>query len=464
MPDSLQTAVDHHRAGRLQDAEAAYRSLLRTSPNHADALHLLGVVAHQGRRHDEALDLIGRALALNPSAAPYQNNFGEALRGLGRLEEAAAAYARAIELRPDYADAYDNLGIALAALGRAADAEPLHRQALNLQPGHANARWNLGLCRLLLGDFDAGWEGYEGRWQSTNFPSAKRSFSQPMWDGSDPAGRSILVYCEQGAGDAIHFARYIPLLTERGFGRVVLECPPALHRLFESLTSPVVEVVRGGGGSATDCDLHVPLLSLPRRFGTTEATIPARVPYLSVDSQLADRWERRLGTSRDGLLVGVVWAGNPRHGNDVNRSLPLEALAPLAGIEGAKLISLQKGPAGERAGRAGRLSDERAGLLAWNVGPELGDFADTAAVMSRLDLILSADTAAAHLAGALGRPVWTMIPFAPDWRWMLGRDDSPWYPTMRLFRQSRRGDWAGVVSRVAHQLADAALPRRRRSA
>ena len=450
MSATLESAAQHHRAGRLDEAEAGYRAILAREPRNGDALHLLGVVAHQSGRYTEAIERISQAIALNDSAAAYHHNLGEAHRAAGDAETALPHYARAIELRPAYADAFNNLGRALEMLGRPTDARPMYRQAVTLEPDHAKANFNLGLVSLLLGDFEAGWRGYEWRWKIPGIGPRKCPTDLPCWDGSDPAGRTILVYCEQGFGDCIQFARYLPLLGGRG-ARVLLSCPRSLVRLFGSL--PDVCVV-ADDQPAPSADCRVAIASLPMLFGTTPATIPTFAAYLRPDRHLAAAWRERLRSLRADAsrLIGLAWAGNPAQAEDRWRSLSLSQLAPLAAIPNVRFVSLQKGPA------AAQTANSPAGLELVDYSSQIEDFADTSALAAQLDLVIATDTSVAHLAGALGKPAWTLVRFAADWRWTLSGNDTAWYPSMRLFRQQIRGDWSPVVREIADALKSRALP------
>jgi Flp pilus assembly protein TadD len=480
----LDTGRAAHRAGHLAEAEEVYRQVLQREPSSAAAMHLLGVLALQAGRNEEAVELMQRAITQRPGAADFHCNLGLALAGVGKFDEAVAALGRALELRPGYAEAYSNLGLilgkqrrtgesiaahqralelrpgvpdihvnlgsALVAAGRPHDALAEYRRALEIQSDHAMAHWNLGLTLLLLGDYAQGWPEYEWRHAAAGAGSGRR-FPGPQWDGSDLAGRNILLYNEQGLGDMIQFARYVPLVAGRG-GRVLLECGPELAPLMGRLQGVAELVDRGAvlpAGAA-----HCSLMSLPRVFGTSLETIPSRVPYLAAEAQKIAQWRDRLdGTNDQGqekpvLNVGLVWAGRPRP--NPHRSIGLPALASLGGIAGVRLISLQKGEASKEAQAAPlgmRLTD-------WTA--ELNDFGDTAALIANLDLVISIDSAAAHLAGAMGKAAWVMLTFDADWRWLLGRWDSPWYPKMRLFRQEEIGDWTRPIAEVAASLREMA--------
>ncbi len=496
--------------GRWAEAEAACRQALAAQPGHAGAQTYLGHALREQGRKEEAVACYQAAVALRPGAADAHNNLGVTLGDLGRWEEAAACYREALRLRPEFAKAHNNLGNAVRALGRPEEAEACYREAVRLQPDYADAQanrgvalaeagradlaltcyaealrlrpdaaetlsnladaladlgrfdealarcdeslrlrpdnplfhWNRALLRLTVGDFSGGWPELEWRRQIPGL--APRALPQPAWDGAPLAGRTILLHAEQGFGDTIQFARYVPLVNQRG-GTVILECQPELARLLTTL--PGVDRVVARGDPLPPFDVQAPLLSLPGLFGTTADMIPARVPYVTPEPELVARWQHELG---GGFRVGIVWQGNPRHRRDRFRSVPIRAFAALGMVPGVRLVSLQKGAGTEQF-------NELAGAFAVeDVGSRCDDFAETAAAIRCVDLVIAVDTAVAHLAGALGVPAWVALPFRPDWRWLLGREDSPWYPTMHLFRQRRPGDWDEAFGRMAAALADAA--------
>jgi Flp pilus assembly protein TadD len=497
---ALDAAMAHHKAGRYADAERMYRQVLAVRPDHPDALHLLGVLATKVGRPDAAIDLIRRAvervpkqpgylmslaaaysasgrtgdaidccrraIALAPETAEFHYTLGNELRVAGDFAGAAAAYRRSVGLQPNSASAWNNLsGVLLAtddpagaadAAARAIAVDPRHarahsnlgsaRQAFNdwaaavthygrsveLDPADAQSRWNWSLALLATGEFERGWAEYESRWRVPNFPSPRRPFSQPVWTGEPLDGRTLLVHAEQGFGDTIQFARYLPLVADRG-GAVVFEVHPELYRLLRKTPGATV-VARGE--PLPRFDVHAPLMSLPRIVGTTVATIPAAPAVPDVDPAAVAAWRSRLGT--DGLNVGIVWGGQPTHVNDRNRSMPAAAFRSLA-VDGVRLISLQK----NWTGKIDFPVEDWTG--------ELTDFADTAALISALDHVVAVDTGVAHLAASLGKPTSILLPFSADYRWMTDREDSPWYPTVRLFRQARAGDWKSVVSRLRRQ-------------
>lgn len=416
MPDSrpdIVAAMDAHRAGRLSDAERLYRWVIADQPANADAHNLLGSVALELERLPLALSAIARAIRIS-GRAEYWSNLGLSYQASGLLNQAALAFSNAIALNPD----------------------------------HVNARWNMSLLLLLIGDYAAGWREYEWRWRRPATP--RREFPQPRWDGRPLGGATILLHAEQGLGDTIQFLRFVPSVAARG-GRVVLETQPELRSLVQGLEGAVS--VHGRGNPLPRFDVECPLMSLPLALGTAPDRIPDHVPYLRPDPALADRWRERLGSG--GMRkVGLVWAGNPVFRGDRTRSPGLTALRPILDVPDVRFFALQLG-AGRRdlptvAGHP-RLVD---------LGPEIQDFADTAAIMANLDLVVSSCTAPAHLAGALGVPLWVVLPFAADWRWMLERADSPWYPSARLFRQPAPGDWATPVAAIARALREEAPPTR----
>ncbi|HYD69447.1 tetratricopeptide repeat-containing glycosyltransferase family protein [Azospirillum sp.] len=471
----LLAAVRHHQEGRLDPAESLYRALLARDPANSDALHLLGVIAYQRKEYSTAIGLIRRALdlrnvadyhsnlasalremgsrdeavahcltaiALKPAYPQAHYNLGNALHDMDRLDEAVVAFRAAIAFNPAYPQAFGNLGFVLKKLERSDEAVAAFRAALALKPDYPKVRFNHAMTLLLRGDFEAGWPEYEWRWRDESFPSLRRDFPQPRWSGDFLEGKTILLHGEQGFGDILQFVRYVPLVAQRG-GTVLLEVPPALRRLLGAL--PGASQVLALGEPLPSFDVHCPLLSLPRAFKTTLDTIPAGMSSFTAERETSARWaERFAGVSA--LKVGLVWAGSRHHQNDRSRSLPFSSLAPLWRIPGVRWFSLQVGE------RAADLKEAPPGQIE-DLAPALSEFAETAEAVRHLDLVVTVDTAVAHLAGGLGVPTWIMLPFAPDWRWLENREDSPWYPTVRLFRQPARGDWESVMARVADALA-----------
>jgi len=427
--------------GEHEAAAAEYRRAIALEPHYAEARSNLGLALEALGREEEAIACYRQALAAKPGFAEAELNLGNAHLALGRPEDALAWYEQAVRHAPSEARMHNNLGRALQALNRHEAALASYVQAVALAPDYAGAQWNLALAHLALGDFARGWAGYEWRWRNGDL--APRAFSAPLWTGGALAGKTLLVHAEQGMGDTLQFVRYLPLLARSG-ARVLLEAQRPLLPLLASLEGAAALVA--AGDPLPDFDLQVPLLSLPGAFATTLDTIPRAVPYLSPPPERVAAWREALAALPP-PRIGLAWAGSPTNRNDRQRSLALARLAPLFDLPGASLVSLQKDL---REGDAALL--ERHPRVS-RIGERLGDFADTAAVMSLLDLVVSVDTAAAHLAGALARPLFLMLPFSAEWRWLRGREDSPWYPTARLFRQPRPGDWDAVTARVAAEAA-----------
>jgi len=549
-------ALRHHQVGQISAAERLYQRVLAQQPDHADSLHLLGVVAYQSGRAGIAVSLIGQAIARHSKIAAYHANLGLALAACGQLEEALTCYRHALDLqphypevlcnlgaalgklgrpaeavgayqkslalrpeqaethynlaqllagqnqlsdavrcyrealrrKPNYLEALNNLGITLVNLGRVEEGVACYRQALTLRADHPAVQNNLGAalaelgklneaaecCRLVLaldrthaeahynlarillakGDMAAGWPAFEWRWQTQELRGAQRRFTQPQWGGEAGLERTLLIHAEQGFGDTLQFCRFAPLAATRGL-RVVLEVPEPLVRLMRSL--PGVAQVVARGETLPPFHLHCPMMSLPLAFGTTMETIPGAVPYLYAHPAQAAAWRARITPSEAGhLRVGLVWAGAPRPHSaslsaiDRRRSLAPEMLAPLFAVRGLQFFGLQK--AGPRAPPHFPLIDFMA---------EMHDFADTAALIVQLDLVISVDTAVAHLAAALGKPVWLLSRFDACWRWLAARSDSPWYPQLRVYRQPSPGDWSWVIGQVAedlHQISSLSPP------
>ncbi len=442
--------------GRRDEALAAYERALDLRPDHAGALNNLGLALAEAGRPAEAVPVLRQAARLQPASPAAWNNLARALTDLARFAEAEAAVAEALRLEPGGAEGHHHLGNLYKEQGRLEEALACYRQALRLDPHSAATQYNRALALLQAGDYARGWPAYEWRWKRKK--AKPRTFREPAWDGGPLAGRTILLWCEQGLGDALQFVRYAPRVKARG-AAVVLECPGYLLPLLS--TCPGVDRLVAEGAAPPPFDVQVPLMSLPGLLGTTLATVPAAVPYLSADPARVERWGQQLRAT-GAFTVGVVWQGNPYHQWDRHRSAPLAAFAPLAAVEGVRLVSLQRVHGLEQLGRlGGRFAvAELAGEFD---GPGAA-FLDTAAVMAGLDLVVSVDTAAAHLAGALGVPAWVALAAVADWRWLVGREDTPWYPTLRLFRQAAPGDWPGVFGRMAAELARLVRGRGRRGA
>jgi Flp pilus assembly protein TadD len=499
-------------AGRLDEAESACQRLLGHEPDHADALLTLGALRLQGGRPADAVTPLRRAAALAPAAAVVHSALGNALKALGRFDEALAAHGEALRLQPGFAEGWSNLGAtwlargdperAVEAMARAAALKPDHaelqfnlgrtrlavddlagaetslRRVLELSPGHVHARvalgttlkglgrldeaiqalrlvtavapdhadghWNLALALLMRGDWTEGWAEYEWRRRIPTF--AIERFDQPDWDGTPLRGRTLLVHAEQALGDAIQFARFAEVATRRG-GPVVLRCPGKLVSLLGGLRGDVRVVP--GDAPPPPFDVQAPLMSLPHLLAVTGSDLAAHDPYLAPNPDLASRWSARIGTG-GGLRIGIGWQGSPSYLADHQRSMPLHHLLPLARLPGVRLFSLQKGHGSdqlEEMPACVEIDDLGAEL---DTGPEA--FVDTAAAVTALDLLVCTDTALPHLAGALGVPVWLLLPHVPDWRWGLHGEACPWYPGMRLLRQATPGDWDGVVERAVADL------------
>jgi hypothetical protein len=472
---SFEQAWALHRQGRLAEAERICREVLRQQPNHVGALHLLGLIAFDTGHMERAVDLFGRAIALKPDFAEAYSDRGMALRKLKRFEDALASYDRAIALKPDFAMAhnnrantlldlkrpaealascdkaialnrdlviaYFNRGNALQDLRRPEDALTSYDKAIALKPDFVEAYWNKSLCLLALGRFELGWRLYEWR-KRRDEPVATRSFPQPLWLGEqDIANKTLFIWWEQGFGDTIEFCRYGKLAEARG-AKVIMSVQRPLRELLKQI-SPTIEFI-GEDEVPTDFDYHCPLLSLPLAFGTTLATIPVRQRYLTADTDLRAAWAARL-PPKTKPRIGLVWSGKAEHKNDRNRSIELRQLLPILGSD-ADWICLQNEIRDKDLAVLRQL-----GRIAY-FGEELRDFSDTAALLDLMDLVISVDTSVAHLAGAMGKPVWVLLPYKPDWRWPPDRDDSPWYPSARQFRQQQLGDWSGIIDLVGKEL------------
>jgi Flp pilus assembly protein TadD len=475
--DALQQAINLQKAGKFADAETICREILARQPNNIGALNLLGTLLRQSRQFDGAIAALRKsieldpnqaevhadlgvcliqshdpaaaveacrhAIAINPNLAAAHNNLGGCLRFLGHFEEAAAACRRALEIRPDYASALTNLGAALAELGRNAEAVQLHLRSIELEPNLRESHWNLAMACLRLGDLKRGFQEYEWRFNGPD-GVVVTNYARPRWDGGDLTGKTILLHGEQGMGDVLQFIRYVPLVAAK-HGKIIVVCHPELCSLLGKMQ--FVSRAIPFEAPPPPFDVYCPTMSLPFVFGTTQVTIPAYTPYLHPPADLVKSWDRRLSPRTAAMRVGLVWAGRSEYKDDPVRSIRLEHLAPLAAINGIEFHSLQKGPAAREALNpppAMRLIDH---------SDQLTDFAQTAALIANLDLVISVDSAPAHLAGAMNKPVWLLLPMPADWRWMLQRSDNPWYPMMTLFRQRWPGHWTDVVGRVARALA-----------
>jgi tetratricopeptide (TPR) repeat protein len=428
-------------SGRPKLAADEARRALEIEPAMASALSNLGVALYELENYEESASAHRKAIAAKPDFAEAHSNLGNALHALKRFDEAIVTYRRAIELKPDFADAWANLGTSLHHGGEFDEGIASLRRAVALSPEHANARSGLGILLLMRGDLAEGWDEYEWRLRSSERKGPR--FPEKPWQGENLAGKHIYVQAEQGFGDTLQFARYIPMLAARG-ARVSFRVHQELTGLLrESL--PGINLI-GDRGELPPYDCDAVLLSLPRLFKTRLETIPAKVPYLRPPAPALARWTARL-SALQGLKVGLVWAGNPKHTNDMRRSLELAMLAPVLSVPGTSFVSLQVGP------RAGDLKKARNRPRIEDLSQSLTDFTESAAAIAALDLVITVDTSVAHLAGGLGKPVWVLLPWVTDWRWMIEREDNPWYPTMRLFRQTRGENWDRNIARMVKDLA-----------
>ena len=437
-------AWKHHQTGAFSKAEPLYRQVLELEPANADAWCFLGAACQSQGKLAEAETNHRRALQYLPDHPSAGKCLGIVIAQQGRQEEAAEIFEHL--LRQDVTDPelFNNLGLVRSQQGRWDEALVHYEKALALRQDYAETHWNKALALLTLGKLEEGWREYEWRWTQANF--TRRNFPQPMWDGSPLNGRTILLYHEQGLGDMIQFIRYAPLVKQRG-GTVIVEVHPPLMKLFAGL--PGIDRLVPAGSPLPLFHVQTPLLSVPYILGTTLDNVPAEVPYLRADSTLVAHWRQQLEPIK-GFKVGITWQGNPDCPGDRQRSVPLTHFVALAQVEGVQLISLQKGAGLKQLqALAGRFPVHDFGS---RLDETSGAFMDTAAVMMNLDLVISSDTSVPHLAGALGVPVWMALTLLPNCRWLLERTDCPWYPTMRLFRQKRLGDWDDVFNRIATEL------------
>jgi Tfp pilus assembly protein PilF len=473
----VREALRQRDGGRLDQAERLLYRALAAAPGAAEIHLMLGDLFRVQGRFEAALQSCQAAVELAPSLATARNNLGTAYRELDDFGRAMAEYRRALELDGSLPEAHFNLAVCLQREGDAAAAAEGYREALRLKPDFALAHLNLGFVLeesgdpagaldayaaavaadpllveahvnhgmqlLLAGRFAEGWAEFEWRLRYPEYSGADAAAKAPRWDGAPLDGRTILLDAEQGFGDALQFLRYAPVAAARG-GRVIVRCAPELGALVAGAEGVSAVVRRGEPLPAFDC--YSPLPSMPAVLGTTLETIPGAVPYVRADAGKAAQWKAKLGSSGPERKVGLVWASQSGHRTAPDKSLPLEALAPLAAVPGVRFYSLQKGDA------ARQLRRPPPGMAITDLAGELHDFSDTAAAVAGLDLVISVDTAVAHLAGALGRPTWTLLKQVPDWRWLLERSDSPWYPTMRLFRQARPGSWQEPAAALAEAL------------
>ena len=468
---ALDNAIRCHQAGRLSEAEDLCRRALKSHPQNADILNLLGLIACQTGQPRQAMHWISQAIALNHRNPDYHANQGQACRDLAKFTEAVQAYHTALQLRPDHAPTLFKLGQVLRDLDRPAEAEQCYRQSIaldhdhpeicvelgialldqgrvaeaqswfeaaaHLNPDLAEAHWHYAQTLLLEGDYSNGWREFEWRWQWSGYGTPRRRFPQPSWQGEALHGKTILLSSEQGPSEIIQFIRYAPLVAQRG-GRVLFECPKPLVPLLQTVSG--IDQLVVAGEALPPFDIYAPLLSLPSLFQTTLTTVPASVPYLRATAKAA---LPRSPADRPKQHIGIAWASDPPAARP---DLGLQHFAPLLALPGCEFYNLQTGPARAEFDRFSQLPN-------WHdLSRQIRDWPHLAAFIQQLDLIITPDAPAAHLAGALGKRAWVLLPLAPSWRWLLRREDSPWYPTLRLFRQTQAGEWTDVVDRIAAQL------------
>ncbi|MFN0100776.1 MAG: tetratricopeptide repeat protein [Bryobacteraceae bacterium] len=438
-------AVAYMQENEADTAVSGFRRTLELAPNHARAANNLGILYQLEKDYPRAIEQYRVAIREDRSFPAAIYNLGSAWNEFGRPRQAIAVFRKVLHLQPENTSAWTNLGNAWLACNQTQAALDCYRRTLAITPGDASAEWNTGIVALLTGDLQAGWKGYERRFDVKGSP-VRRPFAAPQWRGEPLRGKTLLLHAEQGLGDTLQFIRYAPVFAAQG-ARVVVECQGALLPLLAGSNgvSEWFAAQRPAPGKNQSApvdhlpftDYQLPLLSAPALAETTLDSIPSSNGYLHAPVEAAKRWEKWLRRPGRGLRVGICWAGNPNHKNDRNRSIPPELLSELEAAVGVEWINLQKGH---------RMASS---LEMRNAARELGDFADTAGLIENLDLVISVDTSVAHLAGALGKPVWVLLPFAPDWRWLLDRSDSPWYAGARLFRQAETGKWRRVLERVA---------------
>lgn len=444
-----QLGYQYYRQGKISKARDCFAQALSLRPDHPEAHLNMGVVLTEQGKIDQSIEHFQAALKLNPNYGAAHSNLGVILLKQERLDEAIDCFQKAIDTGIQHADIYYNYGVALAGLMRLDEAIEFYQRSIELQPQHVDAHFNLSQALLTQGKFARGWQEYEWRWQRQM--AEPRNFSQPLWDGSPLSGRTLLIHAEQGFGDTIQFIRYVNLITfdRLMFDRIIVECPPTLIRLLETLDRTVQLIATGD--PIPPFDIHAPLLSLPKILNTTLESIPAQVPYLrSPSASLPAILD--LDRINIGLKIGIVWASGQLsdHPDSIrmykSKSCSLKLLAESLKSESIALYSLQ-------VGKDALQFRSQTQIPIVDLSPQIHDFADTAALISNLDLIITVDTSIGHLAGALAKPVWVLLPFAADWRWLAKRQDCPWYPTMRLFRQSFPGDWLSVFEQIRHAIS-----------
>ena len=441
----LQAALALHQRGQLAEAQLIYEKILRKQSNHFDALHLLGVIFWQTRQLERAVELIDKAIQLKPDYADAYSNRGFALQGLKQFDAAIASYDKAIQLKPGYAEAYYNRGNALQDLKQFDAAIASYDKAIQLKPDYVEVYWNNSLALLRLGDFSRGWELYEWRWRRDDSIFEGRGFTKPLWLGIESLqNKTILIHAEQGLGDTIQFCRYVKSVTSIA-AKVVLEVQPSLVKLMEELDLSLDILARGT--TLPNFDYHCPLLSLPLAFQNIGDTAIPTESYIKAGQARIEKWRSHFNNEQ--FNIGINWQGNANLKIDIGRSFPLALFEGVASFSKVKLFSLQKNEGTEQ------LNNLPKEMVIESFGEDVdseGAFLDTAAIIKSLDLVITSDTAVAHLAGALGCRVWLVLKWVPDWRWMLDEDSSSWYPSMRLFRQNKADDWEGVFDKIESEL------------
>jgi len=469
-------AFKYHQEGNLKEAKNIYEQILKHKPNHFDALQLLGILYGQINKKDKAIKLLELALQIKPDDAATLNNYGviltevnrtndsyevldkatnikpdyaeaysnkgNTLKLLEKYDDAVKAYSKAIQLKPNYAEAYNNRGVIYKELSQMNLALKDLKKAISLKPDYPEANSTMGVTLLLTGNFSKGWEQYEWRWKDLSDPSVIRSFKQPLWDGKKSLkGKSILLYSEQGLGDTIQFSRYILLIKALG-AKVILETHMELLNIVGSIDSNITVILMGQ--TLPHFDFQCPLLSLPLKFGTGLKNIPSPNRYIWADKRIVPKWKKKIGSQKK-PLIGLAWEGNPLHKNDYNRSILLAELIPHLPKK-YEYIGLQKDI------RESNLKTLKRSSMIDNLIDNNVSMDDTAAIIENLDIVISVDTSVAHLSASMGKPTWILLPFVPDWRWLLNRNDSPWYKSVKLFRQEKRGNWELVFKDLNKKL------------
>jgi len=453
MSDSHQKLLDAwrvHQQGNLAAARQTYEEVLRKEPNNANAWCYLGIVLHDQRDYANAVDAYQKAIAIQPTFPIALNNLGNSLRYLGRIDEADQRFAQAILIKPDYFNAYRNRGTLHAWTGRIDLALKYYADAMRFQPQDAELHRNLGVINLLQGNFEVGWDEYRHRWNCRE--AIPHAYSQPKWTGQDLQGKTILLYAEQGLGDTLHFVRYAKILQDRG-AKTIVHAQPQLTAILQGCPG-ITSLVPNSWKVDAPFDYHCSLIDVADVLKTYLSNIPGNVPYIHIPENLVSFWKRKLNEIFPPAKrrIGIVWQGNPDHQADMFRSFPLASLEPLSQLDDVQLISLQFGRGSEQIQQW--TQNKPIYTLPKDIDRSSGAFMDTAAILHHLDWIVTSDTSMAHLAGALARPTLILLGFTPDWRWLLDRQDSPWYPTAKLVRQRTIGQWHAVGQQAADFLAE----------